>query len=342
MGLCGVVVMAMQDAQDGGGDVRPRLIAVGDHISEEEFLALPGADAFRVRFHSRADRGWLLRELPEADAYWATLRLPLDAALLGAAARLQVVSTNTTGTDHLVPEELARRGIELLSMKNDTDFLRRVTPTAELAFGLLVACARRLPECFDASRQGYWGRHAFAGPMLSGKTLGLLGCGRLGTMMGEYGRAFRMRVLACDPCLSEFPPGVEPVALDRLLAESDFLSLHLHLSEQTRRIIGPPEFDAMRPGVILINTSRGGLVDESALIAAMESGRVAAAGLDVIDGEWMEDMRSHPLLAYSRRNPRLLITPHVGGTSPEATLLSCRHAMRKLAARFGAEVRTDG
>ncbi|HRJ72133.1 MAG TPA: NAD(P)-dependent oxidoreductase [Terrimicrobiaceae bacterium] len=315
---------------------KPRLVAVVDQLTGEEFLSLPGAECFDVRLTGEVDRTWLECELPAADAFWASLRVPLDEALLAASPHLRTVSTNTTGTDHLCAGLLAQRGIELLSLKEDLEFLRQVTATAELAFGLLLSCARRLPEGFAAARNGDWGRHAYGGAMLSGKTLGILGCGRLGTMMCGYGQAFRMRVIACDPHRQELPSGVERVDLRGLLVASDFLSLHVHLSDATRRMLGPDEFAAMKPGITLINTSRGALIDESALIRAMENGRVAAAGLDVIDGEWMDNLASHPILAYSRKNPRLLVTPHVGGACRDATLLSARHAMAKLAARFGA------
>lgn len=330
---------AVKPEESGWGaprEPKPRLVAVVDQLAEDDFLLLPGADHFDIRMNRQPDRAWLERELPAAEALWASLRLPLDEALLALAPRLRVVSTNTTGTDHLCCGFLGERGIELLSLKRDFAFLRQVTATAELAFGLLLSCARRLPEGFEASRRGDWGRHAYGGAMLSGKTLGILGCGRLGTMMCDYGQAFRMRVVACDPHRAELPPGVERADLRGLLGVADFLSLHVHLTEETRGLLGPSEFEAMKPGMILINTSRGALLDEAALIAAMECGRVAAAGLDVIDGEWRADLASHPLLAYSRKNPRLLITPHVGGACPEASLLSSRHAMKKLAAWFGS------
>lgn len=325
----------------GSESGKPRLVAVVDQLSEDEFLSLPGAEFFDIRISREPDRTWLKRELSVAEAYWASLRVPLDESLIGAAARLRAVSTNTTGTDHLCVGSLAQRGIELLSLKQDFEFLRQITATAELAFGLLLSCARRLPEAFEASRRGEWGRHAYGGAMLSGKTLGILGCGRLGTMMCEYGHTFRMRVLACDPHRMDLPPGVERVDMRSLLRASDFLSVHVHLNEETRRMLGPSEFAAMKFGIILINTARGGLIDEGALIQSMESGRVAAAGLDVIDGEWIDDLASHPLLAYSRKNPRLLVTPHVGGACRDATLLSSRHAMRKLAARFGCQSSRD-
>ena len=143
-----------------------------------------------------------------------------------------------------------------------------------------------------------------------------------------------MRVLGYDPFQQRIPPGVETTSLDQLLLESDFISLHVHLSEETRLLLGASELVKMKKGSILINTSRGGLIDEQALIQEMENGRIAAAGLDVIDGEWMENKFNHPLIAYSRKNQRLYITPHIGGTSPDAVKMTARHTFQKIIKYF--------
>lgn len=314
---------------------KPRLVALLDQIPESAFCTLPGASDFDIRFVPTGEPEALRRELACADAVWSSLRVPLTADLLECAGpRLRVVLTNSTGTDHLDLPALEARGIALISLKHDRAFLRTVTPTAELAFGLMLACMRRLPECIDASRRGDWARHRLGGHQVAGKTLGIIGVGRLGSMMATYAKAFRMRVLGYDPCRKRFPAGVTRVEWPTLLRKSDVLSVHAHLDETTRGMLDREAFARMKRGVILINTARGGLIDEAALIEAMQNGTVAAAGLDVIDGEWLPDKRKHPLIAYSRENPRLLITPHVGGTCPETVRRTCAHSMRKLAAFF--------
>jgi len=154
-------------------------------------------------------------------------------------------------------------------------------------------------------------------------------------MMVQYGKAFRMRVIGHDPFQKKLPAGIEMVStLDELLAQSDFISLHVHLTDQTRHLIGAKQFATIKRGASLINTSRGGLIDEPALIEAMESGQIAAAGLDMVEGEWLEDKYHQPLIAYSRRNRRLYITPHVGGTSPDAVRMTARHNFQKVANYF--------
>jgi D-3-phosphoglycerate dehydrogenase len=313
---------------------KARVLVFNDIYTWDDLKDIP-QDHLEVTCVPGGNREQLLSMIGGYDAYIPTLRVRVDAEVLAAAKNLKLISSNATGTDHLDLPEVEKRGITLLTIKHDRDLLDNITTTAELAWGLLMCCARRLPECFDASRQGYWGRHQFAGIQLNGKTLGIVGVGRLGTMMCQYGRAFRMRVLGYDPYQKRLPDGIEMTAtLDELLAPSDFVSLHVHLTDETRHMIGAGQFAKMKRGASIINTSRGGLIDEPALIEAMESGQIGAAGLDLIDGEWLEDKYNHPLIAYSRRNRRLYITPHVGGTSPDANRMTARHGFEKVVRYF--------
>jgi D-3-phosphoglycerate dehydrogenase len=317
---------------------RPRVLIFADQFGYDDLRDIPHEEV-EVACVVDGTREQLLQLIPEFDAYMCTVRLQVDRAVIDAARRLKLVAAYSTGTDHLDLAGLAERGIAVVSLKNDRAILDQVTSTAELAFGLLLTCARHLPLCFEATRQGRWERHKLAGQQLSGKTLGIVGCGRLGAMMAGYGQAFRMNVLAADPHITAFPEGVTPVDLPALLAGSDFISLHVHLTPETKYLLGARELALVKRGACLINTSRGGLIDEAALIQEMRSGRIAAAGLDVIDGEWREDKFNHPLIAYSRENPRLYITPHVGGTSPDAIRLTARHTFRKVLAFFSDSAR---
>lgn len=136
--------------------------------------------------------------LPEFDAYYASLHVRVTRTMLDRAPRLRVIATPSTGTDHLDLACAREEGIAVLTLKDDRDFLDQVTATAELAWGLLLAVERRLPWAFTAAQRGEWARDQFRGHQISGKTLGILGYGRLGTMVADYGLAFRMQVLACD------------------------------------------------------------------------------------------------------------------------------------------------
>jgi D-3-phosphoglycerate dehydrogenase len=269
------------------------------------------------------------------DGYLATLEVRLTADLLDRAPRLKIVATPSTGLDHLDVPELEKRGIRLISIKTEYELLDRVTSTAEMAWGLLLAAVRKIPAGHAAAVKGFWGREAFRGRQLSGLTLGILGVGRLGAMVADYGRAFRMRVLGCDTAPRRIVPGVDYVDFDTLLRESDVLTIHVHLTPENVKLIGRDAFAKMKPGLILVNTSRGGIIDEAAFLAALDSGRVGAAGLDVVDGEWREDLAEHPLIRYARVHDNLVISPHVGGVTREAQALVMAFVADRMADMFG-------
>jgi len=277
-----------------------------------------------------ADQEVLRRRIGEFDAYMASLAVRADAEVLARAKRLKVIMTSSTGLDHLDLEAAREYGITVLSLKNERAFLDQITATAELAWGLMLAAVRRIPWGFEAAKRGDWARDRFRGHQLSGKTFGILGYGRLGTMVADYAKAFRMRVIACDvrPFEAE---GVEPVDFDALLREADVLSIHIHLTPENTGLIGREAFAKMKPGVVLVNTSRGAILDEAAFLEALESGRVGAAGVDVIAGEWRDDLAEHPLIAYARTHENLVITPHVGGVTYESQAMALAFAFRRLA-----------
>ena len=265
-----------------------------------------------------AKQATLERELPLCDAYFASLRVQLRAELLARCPRLKVIATPTTGTAHLDVKATESLGIRVFSLKAEREFFRTITATAEHAWMLLLAANRRLPRVHHAACEGEWDRDKFVVHQLSGTTLGVLGYGRLGSMVAGYGTAFRMRVLVCDhkPVLPQ--PGLTAVDFDTLLRESDYLSLHIHATPENVRIFGAKEFARMKPGAVLVNTRQGTLLDEAALLEALCGGRLRAAGLDTIDGEWGDDLAAHPVLACSRESDNLVLTPHLGGATAES------------------------
>ena len=272
----------------------------------------------------------LLKSIPDFDAYFCSLYVRADRRMIEAGRRLRVIVTPSTGRDHIDLEAAREKNITVLSLKEETAFLDSVTATAEMTWALLLAAVRRLPWAFDAAKHGVWARDAYRGRQLSGKTLGILGYGRLGRIVAEYGKAFRMRVLACDVRPVNPAPGVEMVNFDRLLRESDVLSIHIHLSDQTRGLIDGSAFAKMKSGAVLLNTSRGAIIDECALATALESGRLAGAGLDVIDGEWSENLRHHPLIEYANTHENLVISPHIGGVTFESQTMTLAFMVEKL------------
>ena len=274
----------------------------------------------------------LLDNIADYDVYFAALYVRMDEEVLERATKLRVICTNTTGLDHIAVDEAEKRGITVLSIKNDIEFLNNVTATAEMTWALLLAVVRRLPRSFAAACRGHWARDEFRGHQISGMTLGVLGYGRLGRMTAEYGNAFRMRVLACDRKDVEPAPGVEIVDFPTLLRESDVLSIHIHLTPENRGFINCEALNQMKPSAIILNTSRGAIIDEAALLESLESGRLGGAGLDVIDGEWSDDLASHPLIRYANTHENLVISPHTGGITYESQNMSFIHTVAKLKA----------
>ena len=280
-----------------------------------------------------ANRDVLRRFIHEYDAFWGHINLAVDREILGLVVRLKVINTASTGTDHIDKDEAARRGIKVLSITRDYGLLDTFTATAECAWMLLLACHRNLHPAVSSVLQGQWLGEFFRGEQLSGRTLGVLGVGRLGKMVVEYGKAFRMRVLGCDLLPFDIP-GVQPVDIDTLLRESDAVSIHIHMTPENRHIFNAEAFAKMKPGAILVNTSRGGIIDEAALCAVLDSGKLAAFGADVIEGERLADMNEAPMIRYARDHDNVILTPHIGGCTTksinDARLFSARKLVHYL------------
>jgi D-3-phosphoglycerate dehydrogenase len=254
------------------------------------------------------------------DAIWFRLGHRIDREVLSGPVRARVLATPVTGLDHIDLDACAERGIRVVSLRGEVDFLRRVRATAELTVGLALALLRRIPAAASSVHAGVWNRDAFRGRELYERTAGVVGLGRLGTIVAGMLRAMGMHVIGYDP-RPDFPDGVVDrrcATLPELLAASDLVTLHVGYSPATRHLIGAAELAHMRADAILVNTSRGGIVDELALLAALERDRLDGAALDVLDGEPAIEA-DHPLVRFSRANPeRLLIVPHIGGNTWES------------------------
>ena len=264
----------------------------------------------------------------------ASMKVRIDAGMIADAAELRVITIATTGADHIDASALALRDIPLFTLAGQREVLQRLTAAAEHSWLLLMACARRLRAAWEDVLDGGWNRVEFPGVMLRGRVLGLIGCGRIGGCMARYAQAFDMTVVGHDPGLAVFPSGVRRVPLEELMATADFISVHVPLNEHTRQLVDRDCFARVKPGSIFINTSRGEVADERALLEALESGRLAAAGLDVLAGE--PEVADHPLRLYAMTHANLIITPHIGGFSPDAVRIAVEHAARRALDYLGA------
>ncbi|MAG95816.1 MAG: NAD(P)-dependent oxidoreductase [Alphaproteobacteria bacterium] len=311
-----------------------RIVYLG---APEGFTALAEVIAGRAKLeHVEAEPTAVAEALFDASALLdASMKVYIDDGMIAAAPDLKVISCATTGSDHIDRGEAERRGIPIHTLREDRELLQNITPAAELSWALVLAAARRLPAALAHTREGGWTRENFPGLMLHGKRLGLIGCGRIGGWMARYGQAFGMTVVGYDPFIDTWPEGIQPTGLKELFESCDVISVHVHLSDETSGLVSAELLAGIKPGAIFINTSRGAIADEAALLEALESGRLGAAGLDVLEGE--PEIADHPLIAYARSHDNLLITPHCGGFSPDAVRRVCQRAAEKILAALGLD-----
>ncbi|KAA3624577.1 MAG: hypothetical protein DWQ08_10260 [Proteobacteria bacterium] len=255
----------------------------------------------------------------------------VDEALLEAMPSLRLVATATTGLDHIDHDACDRRGVSIVSLKGDTAFLSDLPNTAEHAFALLLALYRRLHPAWQDVLSGNWRQAPFRGRTLRGRSFGIVGYGRLGRIAGRIAEGFGMNTVVWDPNPVFGPEDDVAVAdsLEILAASADVLSLHADLNDANVGMIDRVVFERMPEGSVLINTARGQLVDEPDLLAALREGRIAGAGLDVIDREEAFSADS-PLLEYARDHDNLILTPHIGGQTVEAVEAADRHILGKI------------
>ena len=291
------------------------------HLLISESHGFPPAALARLRqvadvTAADLDRSALEREIGGADILWVRLRHRIDDALLARAPRLKVIASPTTGLTHIDLEAAERRGIRILCLRGEADFLKDIRATAEHTIGLILSLIRHIPAAAAHVVEGGWDRDRFQGVELYGKTVAVVGYGRLGRIVARYLQAFDCRVVAVDPK----PSGteVEFRSLDEALRAADIVTLHVNLTPESRQFFGANQFASMRMGSYFINTSRGELVDEAALLVALRSGRLAGAALDVLCDEHSEGMASHPLVRFAETHSNLILTPHIGGCAVEA------------------------
>jgi D-3-phosphoglycerate dehydrogenase len=255
------------------------------------------------------DKEKLLEVIGQYDGLAIRSATKVTEKLIAAATNLKVVGRAGIGVDNVDIPAASRRGIIVMN----TPFGNSIT-TAEHAIALMFALARELPEANASTHSGKWEKNRFMGVEITGKTLGVIGCGNIGSIVATRGVGLRMHVVAFDPFLSEDRAaelGVEKVELDDLFARADFITLHTPLTDRTRNIIDAAAIAKMKNGVRIINCARGGLVVEKDLIAALKSGKVAGAGIDVFETEPATENELFGL-------ENVVATPHLGASTTEA------------------------
>jgi D-3-phosphoglycerate dehydrogenase / 2-oxoglutarate reductase len=267
------------------------------------------ADDFDVRHVDGTDRGALLAALADAAAVIVRSATQIDAEAIAGAPKLRVVARAGVGLDNVEVPAATARGVMVVNAPTSN-----IVSAAEQAVALLLAVARNTSSASAALKAGEWKRSRYTGVELSGKTVGVVGLGRIGVLFAQRMAGFGVRLIAYDPYVQPARAaalGVRLVGLDELLRESDFISIHLPKTPETVGLIGAKELATVKPGARIINAARGGLVDEQALADAIADGRVAGAGIDVFA---KEPCVASPLFAFDN----VVVTPHLGASTVEA------------------------
>jgi phosphoglycerate dehydrogenase-like enzyme len=282
---------------------------------------------FKFSFNSRIKT---LRLLEDVNIYISSAAIKVDQEFLKYAKNLKFIFSPSTGTDHIDLKELKKRNVKLITIAKNYSLLKQFTSTSELSFALLLLLIRNLNSACKDVKNGNWGREKFTGNQLYKKTLGIVGYGRLGRISAKIAKGFSMNIVANDVIKKK--NNIKFVSLNKLLKLSDFIFIHVHLNKNTVNLINKNNIRFMKRSAILINTSRGKIINELDLLNALKSKRIRAAGLDVIDGEWLDKRKllKHPLIKYMKKNNNLIIVPHIGGSSVESINGARIFIMKKL------------
>ena len=273
----------------------------------------------------------LPREIGAYEALIVRSRTKVTAAVLDAAGRLKVIGRAGVGVDNIDLAAASRRGVIVVNAPQSTTLA-----VAEQTMALMLALARQVPHADAAMKTGQWLKKELLGVELSGKVLGIIGVGNIGAKVAQLAAAFGMSVLGYDPLLPQeviHQRGAEAMSLQELYARSDMISLHLPLTPETRGLLSGQSFGQMKRGVRLVCTARGGIIDETALLGALESGQVAGAALDVFAKE-------PPGLTALVAHPNVIATPHISAQTVEAQVRAAEDiACEVLAALRGESLR---
>ena len=307
-----MVVDSLHADQDPFPTGDPMKIIVTDEVTGEGLALLQGDPRISLDVRLGLSKSELLACIGEYDAIITRSGTTVDKALLEAATRLKIVARAGVGIDNVDVDAASARGVIVVNAP-----FGNTNSAAEHTMALLLAACRHVPAANASLKAGEWKRAKFTGVELKGKTAGVIGLGKVGGRVATRLKAFECEVLGCDPYISAKRAqdlGVRLVDLEELCRTCDILTVHTPLNEETKGMLGPDQFALMKAGVILLNVARGGILDESALLAALASGRVGLAAVDV----WSEEPPASDLLKRLIAQDRLVVTPHLGANTQEA------------------------
>lgn len=262
----------------------------------------------------------ILDEIKGVDALIVRLGIKVSRELIEKGGRLKYILSATTGTDHIDLEAAKEKGIEVICLKGEETFLRTIPSTSEHTWALLLAILRNLNAAANHVLEDGWNRQLFRGNNLLGKKIGILGLGRVGRHVARYAMAFNCKVAAYDPYKTEWLDGVQRFdTAEALLGWSDILSIHIPLDDSTNGFLNKELLQHLPKGAILVNTSRGGVWDEDAILELLDNKHLGGVATDVIQHEQDVSLRAKSkMIAYAKEHTNLLITPHIAGATFES------------------------
>ncbi|TCZ81246.1 phosphoglycerate dehydrogenase [Paenibacillus albiflavus] len=285
-------------------------VLVSDPISDQGIQLLYDAPDVEVVKQTGLSEDELVAIIGDYDALLVRSQTRVTEKIMNAASKLKAIGRAGVGVDNIDLEAATKRGIVVINAPDGNTIA-----TCEHTFAMMMSVARFIPQAYKKTVEGVWDRKTFVGVELRNKTLGIVGMGRIGTEVAKRAKVFGMEVIGYDPFLTEERAekiGVQLKTVNEIAAQADFITVHTPLTKETRHIIGPDQFALMKPGIRIINCARGGIIDEQALVAAIDKGIVAGAAFDVFTQEPPE--ADHPFL----QNPKIIVTPHLGASTIEA------------------------
>ena len=254
--------------------------------------------------------------------------------LIEAGEKLKVICTASTGTNHIDNVYASKKRIPVLSLTEEREVINQISSTAELAFALTMSGLRHIISSHNNAMLGEWDYTNYIGRQMNKLTIGIIGHGRLGTMYGNYCKAFSSRVIVYDPYKQVEDPGIEQAdTIDFLLANSDVISLHVHVNDETNGMINRVMFDKMKSDVLIVNTARGDIINEVDLVGFLRKHPKARVASDVLSDE-IRNRKASPLLIYAKESEQVTVTQHIGGMSREAQEIAYGHAAIMLKSFF--------
>lgn len=262
------------------------------------------------------EKAELTESLATYDVFWFRLKFRIEEKDFPVQTKTRFILCPVTGLDHIDLEACEKRGIQVLALKGEYEFLKEVRATAEHTLGLTLSLLRKVPQAVNSVNNAVWNRDLFKGNEIYGKKVGILGVGRLGTITAGFFKAFGANVYGYD--IKEFDTAIcnKIDSIEELFSTVDILSVHVAYNTTTHHLVTAELLSKMKPTAMLVNTARGGVIDSEALVASLKNKKIAGAAVDVIEDEY--NITNNTLMAYAQQNDNLIITPHIGGNTYES------------------------